>query len=73
MLWVSDFTDVATLAGFIYVTFVIDTSHRRLSDGGRAAAYAGFILDALEQALRYRRPTHSGGIVHHSDRGSACL
>ena len=32
--------------------------------------YAGFVLDALEQALHDRRPRHRGGLVHHSDRGS---
>ena len=31
---------------------------------------AGFVLDALEQALHDRRPVHRGGLVHHSDRGS---
>ncbi len=71
MLWVSDFTYVATWAGFVYVAFVIDTFARRIV-GWRASrtAHAGFVLDALEQALHDRRPTHSGGLVHHSDRGS---
>jgi transposase InsO family protein len=31
-------------------------------------ATAGFVLDALEQALHARRPVE-GGLVHHSDRG----
>ena len=71
MLWVSDFTYVATWAGFVYVAFVIDTYARRIV-GWRASrtAHAGFVLDALEQALHDRRPTHSGGLIHHSDRGS---
>ena len=71
MLWVSDFTYVATWAGFVYVAFVIDTFARRIV-GWRASrtAHAGFVLDALEQALHDRRPTHSGGLIHHSDRGS---
>ena len=33
-------------------------------------AQAGFVLDALEQALHERRPVHRDGLVHHSDRGS---
>jgi transposase InsO family protein len=33
-------------------------------------AHAGFVLDALEQALHDRRPMHRGRLVHHSDRGS---
>ena len=71
MLWVSDFTYVATRVGFVYVAFVIDTFARRIV-GWRASrtAHAGFVLDALEQALHDRRPRHSGGLIHHSDRGS---
>jgi len=70
-LWVSDFTYVATWAGFVYVAFVIDTFARRIV-GWRASrtAHAGFVLDALEQALHDRRPASSGGLIHHSDRGS---
>ena len=34
------------------------------------SAHAGFVLDALEQALHERRPVSGGGLVHHSDRGS---
>ena len=33
MLWVSDFTYVATWAGFVYVAFVIDTTPAESSDG----------------------------------------
>jgi putative transposase len=71
VLWVSDFTYVSTWAGFVYVAFVIDTYARRIV-GWRASrtAHAGFVLDALEQALHDRRPVHRGGLVHHSDRGS---
>jgi transposase InsO family protein len=70
-LWVSDFTYVATWAGFVYVAFVIDTYARRIV-GWRVSrtAQANFVLDALEQALHDRRPLHRGGLVHHSDRGS---
>lgn len=70
VLWVSDFTYVATWQGFVYVAFVIDTFARRIV-GWRASrtAHAGFVLDALEQALHERRPVRGGGLVHHSDRG----
>ena len=69
-LWVSDFTYVATWAGFVYVAFVIDVFARRIV-GWRVSrtAHAGFVLDALEQALHDRRPVRGGGLVHHSDRG----
>jgi transposase InsO family protein len=68
-LWVSDFTYVATWSGFVYVAFVIDAYARRIV-GWRVSrtAHAGFVLDALEQALHERRPIR-GGLVHHSDRG----
>jgi putative transposase len=71
VLWLSDFTYVATWQGFVYVAFVIDAYARRIV-GWRVSrtAHAGFVLDALEQALHDRRPQHRGGLVHHSDRGS---
>jgi putative transposase len=70
-LWVSDFTYVAAWAGFVYVAFVIDAFARRIV-GWRVSrtAHAGFVLDALEQALHERRPIQGAGLVHHSDRGS---
>ena len=70
VLWVSDFTYVATWAGFVYVAFVIDAYARRIV-GWRVSrsAHAGFVLDALEQALHDRRPVSGSGLVHHSDRG----
>jgi putative transposase len=69
-LWLSDFTYVATWQGFVYVAFVIDAFARRIV-GWRVSrtAHAGFVLDALEQALHDRRPVRGGGLVHHSDRG----
>lgn len=69
MLWVSDFTYVATWQGFVYAAFVIDVFARRIV-GWRVSrtAHAGFVLDALEQALHDRRPA-KGGLTHHSDRG----
>jgi putative transposase len=73
-LWVSDFTYVATWSGFVYVAFVIDAYARRIV-GWRVSrtAHAGFVLDALEQALHERRPAKGGGLVHHSDRGGQYL
>ena len=69
MLWVSDFTCVATWQGFVYAAFVIDVFARRIV-GWRVSrtAHAGFVLDALEQALHDRRPA-KGGLIHHRDRG----
>jgi putative transposase len=70
MLWVSDFTYVSTLQGFVYIAFVIDTFANRIV-GWKASrsAKTDFVLDALEQALYARRPIYQGGLIHHSDRG----
>ena len=70
VLWVSDFTYVASWTGFVYVAFVVDAYARRIV-GWRVSrsAHAGFVLDALEQAIHERRPVSGGGLVHHSDRG----
>lgn len=69
-LWLSDFTYVATWSGFVYVAFVIDAYARKIV-GWRVSrtAHAGFVLDALEQALHERRPVEGNRLVHHSDRG----
>jgi transposase InsO family protein len=56
--------------GFVYVAFVIEAFARRIV-GWRVSrtAHAGFVLDALEQALHDRRPVQGSGLIHHSDRG----
>ena len=73
-LWVSDFTYVSTWSGMVYAAFVIDV-YARFIVGWRVSrtAHAGFVLDALEQALHDRKPVGKGGLVHHSDRGSQYL
>jgi putative transposase len=73
-LWVSDFTYVSTWSGFVYVAFVIDV-YARYIVGWRVSrtAHAGFVLDALEQAIHDRRPMNKGVLIHHSDRGSQYL
>ncbi len=73
VLWVNDFAYVATWQGFVYVAFVIDV-YARCVVGWCASptANAGFVLDALEQAIHQRRPAQEQ-LVHHSDRGSQYL
>jgi transposase InsO family protein len=70
-LWLSDFTYVATWAGFVYVALVIDAFARKIV-GWRVSRsmQAQFVLDALEQALHDRRPAEGTGLIHHSDRGA---
>ena len=69
-LWVSDFNDVATWAGFVYVAFVVDVFARRIV-GWRVSASlrTAFVLDALEQAIYARSGDPLTGLVHHSDSG----
>jgi putative transposase len=73
-LWVSDFTYVATWAGFVYVAFVIDVFARRIV-GWRVSASmrTDFVLDALEQAIYARGGQTPAGLVHHSDQGTQYL
>lgn len=49
---------------------MIDAYARRIV-GWKAStsATAGFVLDALEQAIHARRPSAEDGLIHHSDRG----
>ena len=72
--WVADFTHVATVAGTVYVAFVVDIFSRMIT-GWAAARHkrAKLVLDALDMALWHRaragrRP--GPGLVHHSDAGS---
>jgi putative transposase len=63
-------TYVHTWAGFVYVAFVIDAFARRIVGWKvSTSATAGFVLDALEQAIHARRPSAEDGLIHHSDRG----
>lgn len=73
-LWVSDFTYVATWAGFVYVAFVIDVFARRVV-GWRVSSSmrTDFVLDALEQAIYARGGRTPAGLVHHSDQGTQYL
>jgi putative transposase len=71
-LWVSDFTFVATWAGFVYVAFVIDVFSRRIV-GWRASRSMNteLVLDALEQAIHARQADR--GLICHNDHGSQYL
>ena len=74
-LWVADFSYVWTLAGFVYVAFVVDVFSRRIL-GWRVTTtkHTGMVTDALHQALQVRRRGEhdwvTAGLIHHSDAGS---
>jgi len=67
-LWVADITYVPTWAGFLYLAVVLDAFSRRVVGWAMATHLrTQLVLDALEMALRQRRPQ---GFIHHSDQGS---
>jgi putative transposase len=66
-LWVADITYVATWAGFLYLAVVVDAWSRRVVGWAMAGHLrTELVLQALEMALRQRRPV---GVIHHSDQG----
>jgi len=67
-LWVADITYIPTWAGFLYLAVVLDAFSRRIVGWAMANHLKSrLVLDALEMALRQRRPD---GVIHHSDQGS---
>lgn len=74
-LWVADFSYVWTLAGFVYVAFVVDVFSRRILGWRVATCMRTFLVtDALRQAVDVRHRAGAfwehGQLVHHSDAGS---
>jgi len=71
LLWVSDFTYVATWSGFVYTAFVIDV-HSRMIVGWRTASTmtTPLVMDALNMAVFSRRLQLINGVIAHSDAGS---
>ena len=67
-LWVADITYIATGAGFEFLAVVLDAWSRRVVGWAMAAHLrTELVLDALDRALRSRRPRQ---VIHHSDHGS---
>jgi transposase InsO family protein len=72
--WVTDFTYVATWAGFVYVAFAIDLYSRAIVGWSASTVKdTTFVEDCLRMAL-WRREHSSrpvpAGMIHHSDAGS---
>jgi len=66
-LWVADITYIPTWAGFLYLAVVLDVWSRRVVGWAMATHLrTELVLDALDLALRRRRPTN---VIHHSDQG----
>jgi putative transposase len=73
-LWVADFTYISTLAGWVYVAFVIDAYARRIL-GWKASSSmtAGLVLAAVDQAIFTRKREgvkNFEHLIHHNDAGS---
>jgi putative transposase len=67
-LWVADITYIATWAGFLYLSVVLDAWSRKVVGWAMATHLkTELVLDALNMALWQRRPTE---VVHHSDHGT---
>jgi len=67
-LWVADITYVRLQEEFIYLAVILDVYSRRVVGWNMSRQLdSGFAQEALESALRQRRP--APGLVHHSDRG----
>ena len=70
-LWLSDFTYVATWPALsTWPSSLMPTTGGFVGWRVRRTAHAGFVLDALEQALHERKPMSGGQLIHHSDLGS---
>jgi putative transposase len=66
-LWVADITYIATGGGFLYLAVVLDAWSRRVVGWAIAAHLrTELVMDALDRALRRRRPDR---VIHHSDHG----
>jgi putative transposase len=67
--WVTDITYIPTGEGWLYLSVILDLFSRRVVGWSMASHMrTEFPLQALEMALRSRRPPL--GLIHHSDRGS---
>jgi putative transposase len=74
VLWLADFTYVATWSGVVYVAFIIDAFSRRIV-GWKAdtTMRTSLVLDTLEMALWSRDRAGmavAAGLIHHNDAGS---
>jgi putative transposase len=68
-VWVSDITYIPTEEGWLYLASVMDLYSRMVVGWSMGESLSrGLAMDALQMAIRQRRPTE--GMIHHSDRGS---
>ena len=69
VVWVTDITYISTREGWLYLAAILDLFSRRVVGWATSDRIdRKLTLDALDSALRSRRPV--AGLLHHSDRGS---
>jgi len=73
MSLVSAQTLFASVRDFVYLARIDEYTRRIVGWRAGQTAHAGFVADALEQAVHDRRPATRTGLVHHSNRGSQYL
>lgn len=67
-VWASDLTYIRIENGFVYLAVILDLYSRKVIGWAISKRMdAGLVLDALQMALKRRRPPR--GVIHHSDRG----
>lgn len=67
-VWASDITYIRIANGFVYLAVILDLFSRKVIGWAISRRIdAGLVLDALQMAIKRRRP--SLGVIHHSDRG----
>lgn len=69
--WSADITYLWTGQGWLYLAVILDLWSRRVVGWSmQANMERALVLEALDAALRKRRPHKTGGLICHSDRGS---
>lgn len=68
-VWAGDMTYVWTAEGWLYLAVVLDLYSRRVIAWAMSSRLTqDLTASALTMAMAHRRPT--GGVLHHTDRGS---
>jgi putative transposase len=68
-VWVSDITFIWTREGWVYLAAILDAFNRQIVGWSMGATLShGILAEALEKALRRRKP--EAGLIFHSDRGT---
>jgi putative transposase len=68
--WVSDITYLPTSEGWLYLAVVLDLFSRRIVGWAFGTSLeTSLVLKALEMAIATRKPSATGDLIHHSDRG----